>query len=60
MAATLANELAWRALSDDDWVSFRVLIMAPATGLFMLAQLPITLRGQKEMAAMMQNDNASA
>ena len=60
LAATLANELAWRALSDDDWVSFRVLIMAPATGLFMLAQLPITLRGQKEMAAMMRNDNASA
>jgi len=60
LAATLANELAWRALSDDDWVSFRVLIMAPATGLFMLAQLPITLRGQKEMAAIMRNDNASA
>ena len=49
LAATLANEIAWRALSDDDWVSFRVLIMAPATGLFMMAQLPITLRGQREM-----------
>jgi intracellular septation protein len=54
LAATLANELAWRALSDDDWVSFRVLIMAPATGIFMAAQLPITLRGQKEMAALMR------
>jgi len=48
-AATLANELAWRALSDDEWVFFRVFIMAPATGLFMLAQLPITLRGQKQV-----------
>ena len=52
-AATLANEVAWRALSDDDWVSFRVLIMAPATGLFMMAQLPITLRGQREMKQIM-------
>jgi intracellular septation protein len=48
-AATLANEVAWRALSDDDWVFFRVFIMAPATGVFMLAQLPITLRGQKQI-----------
>ena len=53
LAATLANEIAWRALSDDDWVSFRVLIMAPATGLFMMAQLPITLRGQREMKQIM-------
>jgi hypothetical protein len=28
--------------------------MAPATGIFMAAQLPITLRGQKEMAALMR------
>ncbi|MEL0151073.1 MAG: septation protein IspZ, partial [Rhodobiaceae bacterium] len=53
LAATMANEIAWRALSDDDWVSFRVLIMAPAIGLFMMAQLPITLRGQKEMKQIM-------
>ena len=53
LAATVANEVAWRALSDDDWVSFRVLIMAPATGAFMLAQLPITLRGQREMRRQM-------
>ena len=55
--ATLANEVAWRALSDDDWVSFRVLIMAPATGLFMMAQLPITLRGQREMKQIMAAAN---
>lgn len=52
--AAIANELAWRALSDDGWVFFRVFIMAPATGLFMLAQLPITLRGRREQAADMR------
>ncbi|MGB2206932.1 MAG: inner membrane-spanning protein YciB [Parvibaculales bacterium] len=57
LAATIANEIAWRALSDDDWVSFRVLIMAPATGLFMMAQLPITLRGQREMKQIMAAAN---
>lgn len=53
--AALANELAWRSLSDDDWVFFRVFIMAPATGLFMLAQLPITLRGRRQQAADMRD-----
>lgn len=53
-AATLANEVAWRQLSDDDWVAFRVFVMAPATGLFMLAQLPITLRGRRAQAAAMR------
>ena len=60
LAATIANEMAWRALSDDDWVSFRVLIMAPATGLFMMAQLPITLRGQKEMKQIMAAANKTS
>jgi intracellular septation protein len=45
LIAGIANEIAWRQLSDDDWVAFRVFIMAPATGLFMLAQLPLTLYG---------------
>jgi len=46
-AATLANEIAWRQLDDDGWVTFRVLIMGPATFAFMMAQLPLTLRGLK-------------
>lgn len=54
LAATVANEIAWRGLSDDQWVAFRVFIMAPATGLFMLAQLPITLRGQNQMRQIMR------
>ena len=45
LVAGIANEIAWRQLSDDDWVAFRVFVMAPATGLFMLAQLPLTLAG---------------
>ena len=45
LVAGIANEIAWRQLSDDDWVAFRVFVMAPATGLFMLAQLPLTLYG---------------
>ncbi|MEC8290741.1 MAG: septation protein IspZ [Pseudomonadota bacterium] len=45
LLAGTANEIAWRQLSDDDWVTFRVFVMAPATGLFMLAQLPLTLYG---------------
>ncbi len=45
-ALVLANEWAWRHLEDDGWVAFKVFFVAPATGLFMLAQLPLTLRGQ--------------
>jgi intracellular septation protein len=46
LAAAGANELVWRNVDDADWVFFRVFIMAPTTGLFMLAQLPLTLRGR--------------
>ena len=59
LAAGLANEMAWRALSDDDWVLFRVLVMAPATGLFMLAQLPLTFRGMREFKAQEKADLAA-
>lgn len=45
LLAALANEIAWRHLSDDHWVMFRAFVMSPATGLFMLGQLPLTLRG---------------
>ena len=44
----IANEIAWRVLDDDGWVTFKVMVVAPATGLFMLAQLPATLRGRIE------------
>ena len=44
----IANEIAWRSLDDDGWVTFKVTIVAPITALFMLAQLPATLRGRIE------------
>tara|TARA_B100000575_G_scaffold65494_1_gene50306 strand:- start:3925 stop:4488 length:564 start_codon:yes stop_codon:yes gene_type:complete len=48
LSLVIANEFAWRMLDDDGWVTFKVMFVAPATGLFMLAQLPATLRGQIE------------
>lgn len=41
-----ANEWAWRHLDDEGWVSFKIFIVAPATALFMAAQIPITLRSR--------------
>ena len=40
------NELAWRNLSTDDWVKIKVFVLTPLVGFFMLAQLPLTLRGR--------------
>ena len=48
LCLALANEWAWRSLSDDGWVAYKVLVASPATAAFMLAQLPITLRGSRE------------
>ena len=42
----IANELVWRNASDADWVAFKTFIAAPASALFMVAQLPLTLRGR--------------
>lgn len=39
------NEWAWRSLTDDGWVHFKTFVAAPLSLGFMLAQLPITLRG---------------
>ncbi len=46
LVLTIGNEAAWRLLSDADWVTYKVIVAAPASGLFMLAQLPLTLRGR--------------
>ena len=45
-AMAVANEMAWRALDDQGWVWIKTFVFAPASGLFMLAQLPINLRGR--------------
>ena len=42
----IANELAWRNLDSTGWVWVKTFIFAPLSGLFMLAQLPVTLRGR--------------
>ena len=41
----LANEYVWRGFDEADWVFYKTFIAAPASALFMLAQLPLTLRG---------------
>ena len=46
LVSAIGNELAWRYLTEANWVIFRTFIMSPATGIFMLAQLPLTLRGR--------------
>ena len=46
LTLALANEYVWRNYSDSDWVAFKTVIAAPASVLFMLAQLPLTLRGR--------------
>lgn len=42
----VANETAWRLLDEPLWVAYKTFIAAPATAVFMLAQLPLTLRGR--------------
>lgn len=46
----LMNEWAWRNLSDDGWVYFKIFFVAPLSLLFMAAQIPITLRGRTDKA----------
>ena len=46
LCLAVANELVWRHASDTDWVVYKTFVAAPASILFMLAQLPLTLRGR--------------
>ena len=43
---TITNEVAWRNLETEDWVFIKVFVLTPLIGIFMLAQLPLTLRGR--------------
>ena len=43
---TIANELIWRNYSTEEWVFVKVFILFQLVGIFMLAQLPLTLRGR--------------
>ena len=40
----LLNEVVWRTMSTDDWVSFKLFGILPLTILFSLAQVPLILR----------------
>ena len=46
LCLAVVNELVWRHASDADWVVYKTFVAAPASILFMLAQLPLTLRGR--------------
>mgnify|MGYP006082262657 FL=1 len=43
---TIVNEIAWRQLETEDWIFVKVFILMPLVGIFMLSQLPLTLRGR--------------
>ena len=42
----IANEAAWRTFTDEGWVNIKVFVFAPATALFMAAQIPLTIEGR--------------
>ena len=43
---TIINEISWRFLETEDWVFVKVFVLSPLVGIFMLCQLPITLKGR--------------
>ena len=43
---TLINEISWRYLQTEDWVFIKVFVLSPLVAIFMLCQIPITLRGR--------------
>ncbi len=44
----LLNEIAWRTLSTDDWVTFKVFGVMPITFIFTLTQMPMIMREQQK------------
>ena len=42
----IVNEIAWRSLSTDDWVTFKVFGVMPITFIFTLTQMPMIMREQ--------------
>ncbi len=46
LVLSIINELVWRNATDAHWVVYKTFVAAPASVLFMLAQLPLTLRGR--------------
>ena len=46
LVLAIANEFVWRGFGEAEWVFYKTFIAAPASALFMLVQLPLTLRGR--------------
>ena len=53
----VANEIVWRGFSEVDWVFYKTFIAAPASFAFMMAQLPLTLRGRLPSSAVPPADD---
>ena len=53
----VANEIVWRGFSEVDWVFYKTFIAAPASFAFMMAQLPLTLRGRLPSSAAPADDD---
>ena len=43
---TIVNEITWMNLETDYWIFIKVFVLSPLVGIFMLCQLPITLKGR--------------
>ncbi len=46
LSLAVANELVWRHTTEVNWVLYKTFVAAPASVLFMLAQVPLTLSGR--------------
>jgi len=48
LTTALANEIAWRSLSTDDWVTFKVFGITGISLIFTVISVPIMTRHQIE------------
>lgn len=48
LTTAIANEIAWRALSTDDWVTFKAFGITGISLIFMVASFPVLSRQQVE------------
>ncbi len=51
LASATANEIAWRALSDDAWVSFKVFGLSGASFVFIACIMPFILKHAENLEA---------
>jgi intracellular septation protein len=46
--SAVANELAWRMLSTDDWITFKVFGLTGISLLFFIVSVPILQKHQRQ------------